>query len=157
MKRAVLLLVVVLLIFCAGCRGGQDSFQSPGDFYYLLDEPTFGTQGQLYRVEVRETAPYGNDLSKILSDYLEGPVEDHSLSPFPAGTRLVDCSREDGALTLVLSEAFAQCTGVELILAGNCIAKTCFSLTDADSVSIQCSHQLRDFPSGILLFRGDLE
>ena len=54
--------------------------------------------------EQREASGHADDLHYLLSLYLIGPSSDELVSPLPWGTRLLGVSRENGTVTLELTD-----------------------------------------------------
>ena len=134
MKRLVsLLLIIALCLPLCACT-------SPNTVtYYFLREPEeyqYGVADGVMVGESREAAGHVDDLRYLLILYLHGPVSDNLSSPFPAGTKLVELTREDDSLTVQLTSMFTVLEGTDLTLACACLARTCFALTDVQSVTI---------------------
>ena len=134
MKKSIaLLLVLAITLSLAACASS-----SAVTYYYVRneDEYLYGVSDGVMVGESREAAGHVDDLRYLLILYLHGPVSDNLTSPFPAGTKLVELTREGGALTVQLTSIFTVLEGTDLTLACACLARTCFALTDAQSVTI---------------------
>ena len=57
-------------------------------------------------------------------------------SPFPSGLVLRSVEQDGGNLHVELSASLTMLTGTDLTLACACLAQTCFSLTEAETVTI---------------------
>lgn len=79
----------------------------------------------------RETVP------AVMAALLAGPAEDSGLvSPFPAGTRLLNWSRSGGIVGVDLSQAYGGLVGVDLTMADYCITLTLTQLEGVEGVRI---------------------
>lgn len=134
MKRLLCLILSVLLLLSllAGC--GQ-KLNEPVTFYYQknayeenMDSPIAG--------EEREVSGHRDNLKYLLSFYLMGPIGKDLVSPLPRGTQLNTVSREDGALTIELSNTTSLLSDSEFSLACACLSLTCMGLTDAEAVTV---------------------
>ena len=107
--------------------------------YYYLRQPESYLSAAPNGVMVgdsREAAGSVNDLQHLLILYLHGPSNDNFRSPFPPGTTLMGLDQTADGLTVHLSDAAATLKGTDLTLACACLAKTCFGLTDANSITM---------------------
>lgn len=137
MKKALILTVLLCLVLSlAACDFGysQDSVV----FYYPRnpDRPTNTAVDTFYAGEKRETSGHTSDLRYLLSLYLQGPLSDDLVSPFPQGTQILDLQLLDRELHIRLNEEFSQLGGMDLTLACACISITCFDLADVDRITI---------------------
>ena len=152
MKRILCLctLAAILLTLCA-CQGS--TADGPG-FYYLRSAETYqhGSPQPVIGQDNRDISFAGEDMRYLLQLYLEGPVSDELYSPFPEGLRLVGIIQEEDSLTISLSPEFLSLEGIELTLAGACLAKTCFSLSDVSRIRIQCDTKTWDYHRESFLF-----
>lgn len=132
MKRATCLFLTVLLLFAfSGCEQ-----ESEIQFFYPRTEVQYGIPNGVIASEFRSIDNDGMDLSYLLKLYLEGPISQTLRSPFPKRTALEALSFTDGHIVIVLSEHFAALENLDRLIACASIASTCFSLTDADTVTI---------------------
>jgi len=132
-KILALLLVIVMALSLTACA---DS--SAVTYYYVRneDEYLYGEADGVMVGESREAAGHVDDLRYLLILYLHGPVSENLKSPFPMGTKLVDLTREEDALTVQLTSMFTVLEDTDLTLACACLAQTCFALTDVQTVTI---------------------
>ena len=107
-------------------------------YYYVRDEEDYqyGTADGVMVGENREAAGHINDLRYLLILYFHGPVSDNLESPFPSGTGLEELVQDGDTLHIRLSGIVAIMEGTDLTLACACLARTCFGLTDAETVVI---------------------
>lgn len=134
MKRLIcMILIAVLLAVFPGCSEADGDSVS---FYYLRTELSYGTEDGVIAPEARAVSGSHEDLTYLLRLYLEGPLTDMMTSPFPVGTQLISVELKEGTLLLELSGEFAALEGIDLTMAGACLASTCFALTDTEAVQI---------------------
>ena len=129
MKRIICLTLVFMLLF-VGC-----SSKEKAKFYYCRSEFQYDTQDSVIVSEMRDVSGHIKDLSFLISLYLVGPLEKESISPFPAGVKLLRTQFVDGNLMIVLS-AINSITDSDYTLACACLAMTCLELTNANNVTI---------------------
>lgn len=135
MKRfCVLLLLLSLMLSLCACAS-----ETSVTYYYVRDELEYqyGTADGVMVGEIREAAGHVDDLRYLLILYFHGPLTDHLESPFPSGTALDEFSLEDGHLDIKLSGIVSMMKNPDLTLACACLARTCFDITDAESVTIR--------------------
>jgi len=132
MKRLCTIVLAVLLIMpLYGCESQENTVQ----FFYLRSEYISGAEDGIISPEDREiTSDRG--LNYLLRLYLEGPVSSELISPFPSGLYLLNSQLEDNTLLLVLSRELCSLQNIDLTLALGCLARTGFSLTDAEHIQI---------------------
>ena len=136
MKRitALSLLLVLMLLFSA-CN--QSDSTDTVAFYYARDPRSQSVPSEtFYTVENRRITTSNTNLRYLLSLYLQGPLGDGFVSPFPAGTRLVKLDIHNDHLFIQLSQEFAELSNIDLTLACACLSLTCFDLADANQVTI---------------------
>ena len=139
MKRIIsLMLIVSLLIIPSGCGTGRTDADQAVPFFYLRasDSYIYGATDGVISFEHRDSAGHSADLNYLLMLYLQGPLAEDLVSPFPQGCKILQLDRKEGKLTVLLNANMATLRGMDLTLACVCFAKTCFSLTDAESVRI---------------------
>jgi spore germination protein GerM len=138
MKKIICLLLSVAILLLSSCsiHGQEESAVAP--FYYLRDPDTFlyGSPDGVVSSENRDIAGHENELNYLLMLYLKGPLDEGLESPFPEGCRLLQLNEKNGKLSIVLNSSFTTLKGMDLTLACVCMARTCFTLTDAESIRI---------------------
>ena len=137
MKKTLALILAVLLLFtgCSRTRGEWETTQAPElRFYYTVEDLTQTGVELVVQSELREEQVY--TLEEMLSVYFRGPEDDTLISPFPAGTRVLNIMEEDGALVLVMSGEYFTLSGVELSLAACCLVNTVCEYASADSITV---------------------
>ena len=134
MKKAITLLLMLSLILSLSACGGQDAVT----YYYVRDELAYeyGVADGVMVGESRAAAGHIDDLRYLLILYFHGPVSDNLESPFPSGTTLESLNQKEDALHIQLSGIVSVMEGTDLTLACACLARTCFGLTDVQSVTI---------------------
>ncbi len=138
MKRILsALLCLLLMLPCLGCSNGEKSIL----FYYTRAEFLYGTQDAVIAQEVREAPGHEDDLDYLLNLYLEGPLNQNFISPYPEGTAFQGFTYSDATMYVTLSQEFAQLEGMDHTIAAACMAYTCFQLTAAEKVVIKCNSE----------------
>ena len=128
-----LILTFVLVLSLCGCsETGKDQVT----FYYQRIEFDFGSDTGVFVPEVHDVSGHEGDLRYLLSLYLRGPTDQELTLPFPGGTILVELEQTDTELAVVLSSGASMLDPLELITACGCLAKTCFAISDAQTVHI---------------------
>ena len=135
MKKTFCLLLCFSLLFCLfGCS--PNAPKAPAEFFYWQNDLPYDAQRSVIGSEIRETAEHPGYI-KTLNLYLQGPASNSFLPTFPQGSKIITLSQAPGTISLVLSDAFASLTGIELSIACICLAKTVIALTDCTAVTIQ--------------------
>ena len=154
MKRLVSLLLLPLLLW--GCAA-----QSPRDGVYFVypkrDYVYSIAQGSVAR-EYRDVT--NQNLSYLVRLYLLGPQEESLMALYPPDVRLESLDLSDGTLSITLSKPGSSLNDITFSLAGACLAQTCFSLCDADTVVISSGDRHITLNRDALVFRdnsADLE
>ena len=135
MKRLFLLILAALLaLSLLGCT----QTTSDAVFYYTRspDSYLYGQSDGVIAGEYRDITGHDGDLKYLLTLYFHGPTLEYLRSPFPSGISLRSVERTGGNLSVELSASLTMLTGTDLTLACACLAQTCFTLTDAQSVTI---------------------
>ena len=144
-KRIALLLFVLLLLaaLLAGCsRQTQPSFVQPFDFYYRAQEPDYRSSYGVVGVETRELGVTPLSDEELITLYLQGPVSESLVSPFPPGVQLLGVRMSATTLTVRLSSEYAALQGVDASLADACIVKTLLGLANVRRVRISADDPL---------------
>lgn len=147
MKRILCLFLASVLLLCSlGCSKEQVpitlSFFYPRQNYgYDASEGRFYDQSA--QEELREDIIY-HSARQVIGIYLEGPLDPALINPFPDETALLMLNLEGNTLNLTLTDQFAQLTGIQLIMACSCLAKTAMTITKATQVCIRCETALLD-------------
>ena len=135
MKRFIsLILSLFLLISFCGCNDKKDSFEDPVQFYYRSSIISYNSEISVIRGETQEGSGY--DLVGLINKYLQGPITDECLSPFPAGITVLSIETSQGKTYISLNKPFADLSGIALSLACACLSKTVMELTESSVVEI---------------------
>ena len=134
--------LILLLLWCAGlCACAVSSGSEPVEFHYpwanlesaMEQDPDCTAIGS----EEREISGNRENLRYLLTIYFRGPLDASLRSPFPAGTAVEEIQTEETTLTLTLTPAFAQLKEMDLTIACTSLARTCFGLTEVQSIVVQ--------------------
>lgn len=130
------LTILCLFVFLTGCAKDPDIL-----FSYRQKDLQYGNRHGVIAQEVREAPGHENDPEYLLRMYLEGPLDDSLVSPFPKGTALESVTFSNRTVYVTLNEVYAGLDGMDHTIASACIAETCFSITNAETVVIKCHSQ----------------
>lgn len=137
MKRSFAFIMAILLLI-TGCSQHSDAQQTGGNgellFYYTVEDLTQTGVEVAVQSEPRDEKVY--TLEEMLLVYFRGPISDTLQSPFPAGTKVLDISEEEGELVLVMSGEYFTLSGVELSLAACCLVNTVCEYASVDSIVV---------------------
>ncbi len=135
--RRVLLLLLVVSVFLAGCTLPQTvHVKERIDFYYLQPDFNSKEDSGIFSKQQHDVTEFSNT-EDLLSSYLQGPDDADCKSPFPENTDLVSYKNQNDVAYLTLSNSFKELSGYDLTLACVCIAKTVFSAKDVLAVQIR--------------------
>jgi len=152
MRVIAYLLIFVTLLF-SGC--GKQTLLAPESFYYPKTVYVQPDSNEVFAEEIRETDGCP-DLGAILDLYLLGPMNAGLRNPFPRDCQLVSWSVNGTQLELILTDEFAQLTGIHLVIACASLAKTCINLTDVTSVMIKTDTLLLDGDQFVIITKDNL-
>ncbi len=136
-KRLLSMILSLICLLPLMACSGQDNVKTPVKYYYLRNELQFDTPDGVISPEVREAQGNENNHAQLLRIYLAGPHSNLHHSPFPRNIELVSLLPNDSALTVTLSDNFADLSGRDLTLACVCLGMTAMELTGAQTVNIQ--------------------
>jgi spore germination protein GerM len=154
MKRfACFALILFLLLSCAACTAETET---PPKFYYLRTEETilYG-EAQGFISPVVRDLPQGMSLDAALQLYLDGPTEENFYTPIPKGTYLLSTISKEDHIVIVLSREFSTLDGIQLTLAGACLAATCHELTGIGKIHVRSGENIYDFDLNSFVFLDD--
>jgi len=129
--------IACLMALLTGCGGRQDEIR----FAYRQKDLRYGDLQAVIGWETREAPGKEEDIQYLLTLYLEGPLDDTLVSPFPRGTALESVTFSDQTIHVTLSPVYAGLDGMEHTLASACMAQTCFQLTNVQTVVIKCTSE----------------
>ena len=143
MKRIIaILLSVFMLIPCFGCAKKDTELRSPVAYYYRTRETSYNTSTGVISCEYRESFGHEEDYTHLVEQYLNGPTSGNCISPFPAGTTLVQLDFVTNKVLIVLSSHISLLSGPELTIACSCLARTVLELTGMKEVKISSDGDL---------------
>ena len=133
MKRLIATILFALLL--CGCSVNADQDANTVTFYYCAAAEQFDSQtgvlsGESVKIDGSES------LEALLTQYLKGPAKENFVSPFPAGTELLELSTDGDTTIVTLSRNFLSLTGIDRSVACACLAETVFELTGSQAVTI---------------------
>jgi spore germination protein GerM len=151
MKR----LLIIILIFCLAlsCAACTEDAEDQTLFYYLRTPDTiaYGEADALIAPVPRDITP-DLPLDDALQLYLNGSMDETLLNPIPKGTYLLSTIERKDMLVLVLSGEFSTLDGIELTLAGACLAATCHDLTGQGRIQVRSGENIYDFDLNDFVF-----
>ena len=137
MKRLLLILLILSMTAAIlGCSFNDSDILEPVEFYYRLVIDETQVADTVIGSETREAAGHSGDLNYLLSLYLQGPLDETLIAPFPRGCKLQRITWEPDTLCVTLDSSITSLKNMDRTLACACIAKTCFSLTEIAQVRI---------------------
>lgn len=155
MKKTIcLILCLSLLLGLCACQSA--ALRQPGNFYYYRPDTQYGVADGVIAPEQRELDGISGDIGAMLAGYCQGPVSRTLECPIPRNAKVQSWSLENGVLSIDFSSHFAQLSGIELTIAGACLARTFLELTEAEAVTITAGDALLDGESSITLTKSDL-
>lgn len=142
MKRFVIVMILLALVIgMSGCMQKNEDFVNPVSFYYCNDISSKDDFEHVFVPELREGAGYWDNKPALLSLYLTGPENEDLVTPFPAGLSIISVQHDNGQVRVVLSDQFADLTGLDLSIACTCLGMTVLELYGCDCVEISAEHK----------------
>ena len=140
-KILYIVLSILLMSTLVSC-----SEQTPADmkdvaFYYLKNEPEYGSESPVISKVVR-SVPAGDSYESIMKLFLNGPITYDCVSPFPGGTELIEMYTEGNRATLVISPHLSTLSPSAQTLACACLTRTVIELTGVLTVHIRIENGL---------------
>lgn len=142
MKRLIALLALFCILLC-GCSKQQD-IDDPVTFYYPRASIEYVQSEIVIGTESRESSGFDSDLTGLLNLYVAGPESAELVNPFPEDCSVVSAVTENGSCTIVLSDSFADLTGLQLSMACTSLGMTAAKITSSESVVIRTESRLLD-------------
>jgi len=136
MKR-IICSILMLNLFLSGCSVLGERIKDPVVFYYVREEYQ-QDMDSVIGSEIREASGHRNDLSYLLALYTMGPSKETLRSPLPKGTTITTLGNDQDEMLLELSDASQKLTDAEYTLAAACLARTCWELTDTETITVVC-------------------
>lgn len=149
MKKWISLTLAVLFLLSCGCTRIEEPTDQP--MVWFVSEQSASSSalsGELYDGPM--------DISHLLAALMNGPAEEGHRSPIPVGTTVRSCTREGRLISLDLSGAYGDLTGVELTLANYCITLTLTQLEGVDALRITVNGGSFPYGSATILRREDV-
>lgn len=136
MKKVITAVLLFSLLLLSACGNGKGS--NSATFYFPINPNHEANHSSetFYATEKREHNDDPQDLWHYLSIYLQGPLDESMITPFPESTQLVDLEILEDRVVIHLSEEFSQLSGIKLTTACACLSLTAFDLTGAEAVTI---------------------
>ncbi|MBE6947824.1 MAG: hypothetical protein E7454_06215 [Ruminococcaceae bacterium] len=145
MKRLLCLTIVFCCIFTLfGCTGKQDIPNGSIAVYYKRATPTYGTADSVIAATYLEADGKETDYPYLIDKYLNHTPEEDFLSIFPKGVQLESFHLEGLTAKIVLSDHFADLTGMNLTVACTCLTKTLMEMTGCREVIISAKSMQLD-------------
>ena len=126
-------------------------FRSQTTFYYCIKQADYSSENSAIGSESCSEPIHHLDYNKILENYFSGPNSSELLSPFPAGTKLVSFTLDQQTAHIVLSDHFAELSGVDLTVACACLSITVENMTNCATVTISAEKKLLDNQESITI------
>ena len=147
-------LILLNLLILSGCFNA-DKYSAK--FYYPRnpDFYEFGTAEGVITSEKRNFPSPASDPEYLLRLYLDGPISENLVSPFPEGTKLLDFRLSEQNLSIVLSSEFSVLEDMDLTIASACLTKTCFQITGAEQLVLICENNTLCYTRESFLFLDD--
>ena len=154
MKRWICLILLAVLLL-SGCET-QEEFYAPVTFYYGNPNVTYFSEDGVIAREVREAIGHEDDYEYLLNLYLDGPETSEVKRVFPKNVELVRLEILGGTALVVLNDAAARLTGLDLTIACACLTATICDITGIHTVTIQAETQLLDGNKSITMNRNHI-
>ncbi len=135
-KLLCMLLILGCMVSMFGCASRQTNSDQQVTVYYRRSEPTYGAADSIIASTTLDATGHERDYSHLLQVYLNGCEADLFAPTFPENTYVVNFKLEALTAKIVLTDNFAQLTGMDLTIACICLTQTIISLTDCQEVII---------------------
>lgn len=156
MKQSISVMIILCLLFSlSSCTVDQSGTSESVTYYYRTVEVEFGSQSGVIAAEIRHVKRHTDDYPYLVEQYLNGPVSDKCISPFPAGITFEELNVDDKEVQIMLSSHLALLSGAELMTACACLAKTLLELTGARTIQISADNGLLNGTEVITLTEDD--
>lgn len=141
MKRLISWLML-MTFFCGVLAACDQNPETEGcSFYYLSSEADNGWTDTLFQAEQRQldgSRPW----KERIQLYLTGPVDDTLRNPFPRNVKVLSAilREEQHSMEILLSEEYAQLTGIGRTLANACLVWTLTEYAEVDQIILSCEN-----------------
>ena len=152
-KICILLCCVLLLQFFTACKGKNEEFDVPVNFYYCNHDIFYNSPSGVIQAEVREGSNFNDDLTAFLYAYLRGPISSELQSFIPSDVYLVACSLQGDVAEITLSSSFSRLSGVRLSMVCSAILMSVHDFAGVQTLRVQAKDaQLDDKDEFIITF-----
>ena len=134
MKKIIALILLSALLL-GGC--GSSSSEETVKFYYLRGNMEYGAPDGAISYEERDVSGHKNNPKYLLSLYFQGPLDPNLVSPYPTSFRTLKVQVSDDQIHVALDPSFNTLKDLDLTIACVCLARTCMSIADTDTVIIE--------------------
>ena len=157
MRRLLCCFLCFLLCFTLfGCQKKEEvPILEPVEFFYLRSNFSYTDTDTIIGSELREASGHKEDLAYLIDLYLRGPQSEALAQTFPTGCAMVSFSTKGSILTLRITDQLSTLTGIDLVTACVCLAKTATELTGFKTVIIRAQSQLLDGKRSITIREGE--
>ena len=158
MKRLILILLSLLLILgCLGCRKNEEQLEKPAKFYYRNSEVDYGVEDGLISFELQESNHIGNDLNALIHQYQQGPVSATLVNPLTQDINITGVETQGGVITVCTDTSFSQLSGIDRTIACASISMTLLDYTNAKYIKICIVDDLLGEQESLVLSRNDMQ
>ena len=144
-------LVAASLLLLCSCSIQNEPSENTVTFYYRNPKTKFGENANVIIGENREIYRQNQDYQALIEQYLNGPRNYDSVSPFPAGTTLSELSIDSTTAYVVLTPHITTLSSSELMVACTCMAKTIMEMAGVPSVKITTTNGTLNGEEAIIL------
>lgn len=155
MKRLICL-VLLAALFLPGCDSQEKEFVEPVNFYFLKADVAYFSSDGVIAQEIREAKGHRQDYEYLLEMYLRGPESTEVKRVFPKNVELVRFELSEDRALVILNDASARLTGLDLTIACACLTATVCDMTGVQTVTVRAETQLLDGSKSITMNREHL-
>lgn len=130
------MLMLSLIPAFSSCADNPRSTTRTVVYYYRTTEAVFGSENGVVTGEIRDATGHAEDYKFLIEQYLNGPVSNDLISPFPAGITLEELNIDSNKVQIMLSPHLALLSGSELMTACACLTNTLTEMTGLQTVQI---------------------
>lgn len=138
-KTKHLFAVLSLLLFLAGCTADTAPSGNSVLFYYQRADASFQSADGAIGSEPYTFPAALPSYEEFLNTYLTAPEDSSLKSPFPKDLKCLGTSLDNGVLTVIFNDAFAELTGMSRSIAAACITKTVTQFPSVTGVCLEIS------------------
>lgn len=147
------LLIICCFVSIVGCTPKQEQPENSVAVYYRKDKPTYGTIDGVIAPTYMQAPTREAEYASLLNQYLETAPDEGFAQTFPKGTSLLRFRLEGLTVKVVLSDAIAEYSGMDLAIALTCLTHTVISVTGCQEVIISASTKQLDGQNFVTLNR----